>query len=154
VFESNARAYELAIPEAKREFRRRIRNMTMGLRATARRRALLNPFRHGFYAYVLFCHKVLRRLLPLTLVPLLISSLYLAARHPFFLLAAAAQIIFYGLAITGYLLRRTGLGHRKLFMVPFYYCMANIAALIALGDFLRGKRIASWQPQRHAGFAG
>jgi cellulose synthase/poly-beta-1,6-N-acetylglucosamine synthase-like glycosyltransferase len=150
VFEPEAQAWEVAVPETTREFRRRVRLMTRGLRAVAQRRRLLNPARYGFYSVVLFSHKVLRRLLPLALVALFVSSLYLASGDGFYLAAAIGQVLFYGVAGVGYLTRTMVVGRRKILYVPFFYCMASAAALLALLNFARGERIAFWQPQRHA----
>jgi cellulose synthase/poly-beta-1,6-N-acetylglucosamine synthase-like glycosyltransferase len=150
VFDAEALAYELAIPEANREFRRKVRLMTRAWRSVALRRALLNPFRHGFYSVVLFSHKVLRRLLPLVLLVLLASSLLLAPEGGVYLAAAVGQLLFYALAAFGFLARRARLGMLEAVYVPFYYCLANAAALVALVRFLSGTRIALWEPQRHA----
>lgn len=150
VFEAEARAMEFAVPEAQREFRRRVRLMTRGLRGVLLRRRLLNPFQYGFYAVVLFSHKVVRRLAPIPLLVLAASSVYLASSGPIYLAAAAGQALFYGMAVIGFILRRTRLGGRKAIYIPFYYCMANAASAVALVQFLLGQRIESWQPQRHA----
>jgi cellulose synthase/poly-beta-1,6-N-acetylglucosamine synthase-like glycosyltransferase len=149
VFDAEALAYELAIPEANREFRRKVRLMTRAWRSVALRRGLLNPFRHGFYSLVLFSHKVLRRLLPLVLLVLLACSLLLAPDGGIYLAAAVGQLLFYALAALGFLARRARVGMSRAIYVPFYYCLANAAALVALGKFLSGSRIALWEPQRH-----
>lgn len=150
VFEPEARAWETAAPKAEREFRRRVRLTTRGLRGVMGRRALLNPFRHGFYSAVLFSHKVLRRLVVLLLPVLFATSLVLAPTGRVPALAAAGQLLVYGLATGGALARGHRLGRAKLLFVPFYYCMANAAALVALVGFVRGHRIRLWQPQRHS----
>lgn len=150
VFEREALAYELAIPKAGKEFQRKVRLMTRGWRSVAMRRRLLNPFRYGFYSVVLFSHKVLRRLLSLFLLVLFSCSLMLAPRGSVYLVAAGGQIFFYGLAALGFAARRAPLGQSKTLFIPFYFCLANTAALIALFRFLRGERIEFWQPQRHA----
>jgi cellulose synthase/poly-beta-1,6-N-acetylglucosamine synthase-like glycosyltransferase len=153
VFEREAQSYEGAVPKAAREFQRRTRLMTRGLRGLLLRRRLLNPFRYGFYSVVLFSHKVLRRLLPIALLTLLASSLALSASGGFYRLAAAGQLIFYSAAGAGYLLRRTRWGHHKFLYVPFFYCMANAAACVAVIKLIFGERIVLWQPQRHTGRA-
>jgi cellulose synthase/poly-beta-1,6-N-acetylglucosamine synthase-like glycosyltransferase len=150
VFEPAALASEVAVPEAAREFGRRVRLMTRGLRGVVLRRRLLNPFRFGFYALVLFSHKVLRRLAPAFLLVLAASSAWLAPTAPFYAAAAAAQGMLYALAILGFALRRTRAGRLKALYIPFYYCMANAACALAIVHLLVGHRIASWQPQRHA----
>lgn len=149
VFEREALATEFAVPEAGREFRRRVRLMTRGLRGVLLRRRLLNPFRFGFYSVVLFSHKVVRRLAPIALVAIAISSAVLAPASPFYAALFAAQVLFYALAVAGFVLRRQRLGRHKAIYMPFFYCMANLASALALIELARGTRIELWQPQRH-----
>lgn len=150
VFEADARGIELTAPTADREFRRRVRLMTRGLRGVLLRRRLLNPFRSGFYAVVLFSHKVARRLAPVPLVILAASSAYLAPTHPAYLAAAVAQGAFYAAAAAGWPLRRARIGGLKGIYIPFYYCMANAASAMAILQVVRGARIERWEPQRQA----
>jgi cellulose synthase/poly-beta-1,6-N-acetylglucosamine synthase-like glycosyltransferase len=150
VFEPAARAYEVAVPRMNREFSRRVRLMTRGLRGVSLRRRLLNPARYGFYAVVLFSHKILRRLVPVALLVLLVSSLYLSPQGNVFLVALMAQLGIYSFAAVGYLTRSRRVGGCRCFYVPFFFCMANLAALVALVRFARGERVTLWQPQRHA----
>jgi len=150
VFDRAARATEFAVADARHEFRRRVRLMTRGLRGVVMRRKLLNPFRYGFYAVVLFSHKIARRLAPIALVSLGATNAYLASHSSFYQIAAVAQGLFYGLAVVGYLLRRARVGGLKIVWVPFFYCMANVACAAALIQLFRGRRIELWQPQRHA----
>ena len=149
VFEPGARAWEVAVPATDREFGRRVRLMTRGWRAVAQRRRLLNPLHYGFYSVVLFSHKVLRRLTPVVLLVLLATSAVLSSGGFVYVAAAGGQLLFYLLAAVGYLARRTPAGRSKALYIPFFYCMANLAALVALFKFARGEQISLWQPQRH-----
>ncbi len=149
VFEERAMAYETAIPTADREFHRKVRLMTRGLRSVLLRKRLLNPFGYGFYSLVLFSHKVLRRLVPFFLIALLAVSLAGAGQSELLLAGSACQIAFYFLALAGLLLRQTRLGSRKWLFIPFFFCLANLAAMLAVLNVLAGKRIERWQPQRH-----
>lgn len=149
VFEVEARSSEVALPQAGGEFWRRVRIITRGLRGLVMRRRLLNPLRYGFYSVVLFSHKALRRLAPIPLLLLLPLCLYLAPQGRFYRMAALAQLVFYMLACAGYLLRRAYAGRFKLFYVPFFYCMSNAAALVALRNLITGQTIELWQPNRH-----
>ncbi len=148
VFESDALAYEDPMPSAEKEFSRKVRIMNRGLRGVILRKRLLNPFRHGFYSLVLFSHKILRRLVPFFLIILFCVNLLLINYATFYLATAIAQIAFYGLAIISYFLRRTRLGRAKILFIPFFYCLANAAAFIAVINLLKGKRIERWNPQR------
>jgi cellulose synthase/poly-beta-1,6-N-acetylglucosamine synthase-like glycosyltransferase len=149
VFEPGARATEFAVPESGREFRRRVRLMTRGLRAVLLRRRLLNPMRFGFYSVVLFSHKVLRRLAWIPLFGLTLSSAYLAQSSAYYAGVITLLALFYTLAFLGFLLRRSSAGRKKFFYIPFYYCMANAASVVAVVQLLRRRRIELWQPQRH-----
>lgn len=149
VFEPRALAYEAPLAEAQREFSRKVRLMNRGLRSVILRRDLLNPLRHGYYAVALFSHKVLRRLVPVFLILLLGSNLFIYDAGLVYTLALAAQLSFYALAVAGYLLRHRRSGHFKILYIPFFYCLANCAALLATLELIAGKRIAMWQPQRH-----
>jgi cellulose synthase/poly-beta-1,6-N-acetylglucosamine synthase-like glycosyltransferase len=149
VFESEAIAYEEPAPAAEREFSRKVRIMNRGLRGVLLRKRLLNPWRHGFYSIVLFSHKLLRRLVPFFLIALLAESWLLHTHHRFYLFGAVAQTLFYLMAGMGYVLRRHRLGRLKFFYIPFFYCLANAAALVAVLRLLAGKRVELWQPQRH-----
>ena len=93
-------------------------------------------------------HKVLRRLVPFFLILLFIASLALSAASPFYLAAAVAQGLFYLWAGISYLMRRRNIGGSKLFYIPFFYCMANLAAMVAVLNLLAGKKIELWNPQR------
>jgi len=148
VFESEARAYEPPLPAAEREFRRKVRLMTRGFRSVLLRKALLNPFRYGFYSLELFTHKVLRRLVPCILFVLFVSSVALQSSGMIYVAAAAGQMIFYLLAGFGYVLRGQKLGKLKFLYIPFFYCLANFAAFVAMIKVLQGHQIERWQPQR------
>jgi len=150
VFEPEALATEVAVPEAQREFRRRVRLMTRGLRGVFLRRRLLNPRKYGFYSIVLASHKVARRLVPVSLAILGVASIAAWSHGPLYQAAVLAQAFFYGMAAVGYLLRRSRMGRLRLLYIPFYYCMANAACSVAWVHALRGRRIEVWQPQRQS----
>ncbi len=148
VFESEALAAEDAAPEAKKEFGRKVRIMNRGLRGVYLRKNLLNPFNYGFYSVILFSHKLLRRLVPLFLFNLIIMSILLSGESIFFFSFMIAQIVFYVWAGISYKLRDTKLGQHKIFYIPFFYCLANAASLVAIFKLLSGTKIERWQPQR------
>lgn len=148
VFAPDAVAYEPVAPSSGREFERKVRVITRGLQAVILRRALLNPFRHGFYALQLFSHKVLRRLVVFPLLLVAIVSPLLWARGLIYKLFTVGQMVFYGLAAVHVLLKKTRIGNHKLFTLPFYFCMVNVACIVAVANLLRGRRIERWEPRR------
>jgi cellulose synthase/poly-beta-1,6-N-acetylglucosamine synthase-like glycosyltransferase len=148
VFEGEAIGYEYPTGRAPDEFGRRVRLMNRGLNGVWLRRGLLNPFRFGFYSVILFSHKVLRRLAPILLLSLFVSSLALVSTGPLYFVIAAGQIACYLLAGAGFLLKASPAGRHRLLSTPFYFCLANAAALVALITFLGGRRIEHWNPKR------
>jgi cellulose synthase/poly-beta-1,6-N-acetylglucosamine synthase-like glycosyltransferase len=148
VFEPDAIAYEPVASGGSTEFGRKVRVITRGLRAVILRRELLNPFHYGFYALQLFSHKVLRRLVVFPLLILLVSSPFLWKHGLFYRLATVGQTLFYGSAALGMSLHNSRLKRLKIVTLPFYFCLVNYAALLAVINILRGHRIERWEPQR------
>src|SRR5690606_12351920 len=56
-----------------KEYRRKVRTMKRGMETLWHKRHLLNPFRYGLFAWMLFSHKVCRWLIPWTFVPALVA---------------------------------------------------------------------------------
>lgn len=148
VFAADAVAYETVAKSSDLEFKRKIRVLKGGLRAVLVQRVLLNPFRYGFYAFQLFWHKVLRRLVVFPLLIMFLVSPLLWSRGLFYQLLTIAQLAFYGCALLGWLFRKNWLGHLKIFTLPFYFCMVYTAALLGAFGALRGQKIEHWETQR------
>jgi hypothetical protein len=149
VFASDAIAYEYTAGTRNKEFGRKVRVITRGLRAIfSVRRQLLNPFRYGFYAIQLFSHKVLRRLIVFPLLMLFLLNLFLIGSGPFYDLLLIGQVAFYGLGLLGLILDGTRFGKLKIFTLPFYFCLVNAAVLVATLNILQGRQIRRWEPQR------
>jgi cellulose synthase/poly-beta-1,6-N-acetylglucosamine synthase-like glycosyltransferase len=148
VYENEALAFEKPMAVAEQEFKRKVRIMNRGLRGILLRKKLLNPFKYGFYSVTLFSHKVLRRLVPFFLIMLFLSGLLLSGQNMFYLGAFLMQVAFYGWVGISYLLRKTSLGRWKIFYIPFFYCLANAAAFVAIINLLSGKQVVLWNPER------
>ena len=50
----------------------------------------------------------------------------------------------------GFGLRRIGSTRWKIPALPFYFCMVNFAALIAIANNFGGRHIGSWTPSHEA----
>ena len=152
VFAPDAIAYEPVASTGGIEFGRKVRVITRGLRGVLIvRRELLNPLRFGFYAFQLLSHKVLRRLVAFPLLLLLLLSPLLWNAGAIYQLATVLQLAFYGCALLGMLLRNQRIGRTKILTIPFFFCMVNVASMIAAINLIRGHRIDFWEPQRPAG---
>lgn len=150
-FEPAAVTIETVSNDTRGEFRRRVRSTERGWRGLLARRALLNPFRHGAYAVQLFCHKVLRRMVPLLLVALLVLSVPLAPRHGVYAAALAGQVAFYAWALLALLpsLRRLP-GAAP----AFFFLETQVAMAMGLTRVALGRHSSRWSPVRNAAVAG
>jgi cellulose synthase/poly-beta-1,6-N-acetylglucosamine synthase-like glycosyltransferase len=150
VFSPAAVAYEPVASTSTAEFGRKVRVIVRSWRAFFFMRELLNPFRHGFYAVQLFSHKILRYLVVVPLIVLFFVSPFLWKVSWFYQVATILQVLFYASAGFGYFLDRTRSGLMKLLTIPFYFCMVNVASLVAIIKVLSGSQIKHWEPQRPA----
>jgi len=149
-FEPDARAYiRLPSRSASHEIARRRRIVSRSLWGILNMRRLLNPFRHGLFAIGLFINKVLRRMLPVFLALLFVSSVLLSFRSGPARVIVAAQVAFYLLAAGHPLLIRFGAGGGRLMKASstaFYFCVGMLGTLMGVCDFLCGKGATKWDP--------
>jgi cellulose synthase/poly-beta-1,6-N-acetylglucosamine synthase-like glycosyltransferase len=132
--------------EGGTELRRKVRVMNRGLRSALALGDALLPTRTGLYALEVVFHKILRRFVAFFLVALLASTAVLAARSAVWWIALGPQLAFYGLAAAGGLLSHTSWGRRKPLWIPYYFCLANGAAALAVLSLLGGVRFTTWEP--------
>lgn len=136
--------------DATPELRRKVRVMNRGLRAAFSLGDLLLPWRGGFYSLQVLSHKVLRRFVPFFLVTALAASVWLTASSGIWWLVLGPQLVFYGLAVAGWAGRTRAWGRARPMLVPYYFCLVNGAAAIAVLSVLGGLRFERWDPARAA----
>jgi cellulose synthase/poly-beta-1,6-N-acetylglucosamine synthase-like glycosyltransferase len=148
VFEDRALAYEETTRSSRDEFRMRVRVVSRGIRGLLSVPELLNPRKHGWVAFQLVSHKVLRWLVPLFLLLLLVSSSLLSAEVTYRQLFEL-QVLFYGIALLAALI--PALRRVKLATIPLYFCTLNAAALLSLIEVCRGRKYVTWETVRSEG---
>lgn len=145
-YAEDAQSYEETLEDPKREFTMRARVVIRSISALCERRYLLNPFRHGLFAIQLLSHKVLRYLIPVFVIGVFVSNALLLD-GPIFRILFLLQTLFYLSAVFGHILQtfhiKTRIGSQ-----PYYFVIANLAALMGLIRYLRGERIVTWNPIR------
>lgn len=147
VFAPEAICYEHTNRKATDELRMRVRVISQTFTDLWANRDMLNPLKSGFFAVELISHKVLRYAVSLILFAMLISSITLSSGSMFFTAAASMQILFYILALAGWILERAN-KRLSLLAMPLYFVLANVACLVAFYKFIRGERYARWEPIR------
>ena len=147
VYEPNAVCFEETNRRPDEELKMRVRVIAQTFTDLWRHRAMMNPFKSGFYAVQLFSHKLMRYFVPFFLIAILVASAVLANESRVYLVLLVAQLAGCLSAFTAWTLEQFGVRNRLL-VLPQYFVLANLAALIAFYEFLHGERYASWEPIR------
>jgi cellulose synthase/poly-beta-1,6-N-acetylglucosamine synthase-like glycosyltransferase len=127
------------------EFRRKVRTMARGLSTLWYKRALLNPFHYGAFAWMLASHKLARWLVYLALPPAAVALVLLSTQS-----RLAAVLL--GVAAVGTLIGWAGVAWRS--RVPRPVALAGfavasmVAGVLAWRDALLGRRRPIWDPTR------
>lgn len=146
VFEGRAVAYEDTTTSNRQEFKMRVRVATRGMRGIASVPELLNFTRHGWVAFQLLSHKILRWLVPVWLCILFVLSAVLSG-NSFYERILWMQIWFYAfvcLSLQWPIYRRW-----RLLGIPVFFVTINAAMLVALWELIRGQRYVVWETDRH-----
>jgi hypothetical protein len=140
VLDTQTAGYYRNIADDRRELERKVRTVVRGIHVLATNARMLNPFRHGLFAWQLASHKLCRWLVPFAMVGAAVSNVALLPRHPLYGVTLFLQCAFYASALAGV---RTGAPRLR---IPAYLLRANAAVLLAWHRFARGERIALWNP--------
>ena len=124
----------------RRELERKIRTVARGIFVLAANARMLNPLRHGMFAWQLASHKLCRWLVPFAMIGAALGNAALLNAAAFYRLTFAAQLAFYATALTGIWTAAPVL------RIPAFLVTSNTAILIAWLRFARGERAASWTP--------
>lgn len=153
LFEPDARACIKAPARSTRhEINRRQRIVNQSLRGLWLLRPLFNPFRYGWFSIQLFINKVLRRLLPLFLLTLLISSAALSLNTFWLRPVFIVQLIFYAFGFSHFLMQQLrvdrviGSRQNNMMSTLYYFLIGNVGMLYGLITFCSGLRVDKWDP--------
>jgi cellulose synthase/poly-beta-1,6-N-acetylglucosamine synthase-like glycosyltransferase len=144
-FEDRALAYEETTQSTAEEFSMRIRVITRGIQGLLSVSSLLMPWKHGWVAFQLWSHKILRWLVPFFLLAILCSSIFLL-QLPFFRLFFLVQAVFYLMTIFSLFVPVQRVW--KPLGIPLYFCTLNAAAFCSVMEVLRGKKYVVWETVR------
>ena len=153
VYEPAAVCTEETNRQTDRELKMRVRVIAQTFTDLWRHRAMMNPFRSGFYAVQLLSHKVMRYAVPFFLLAILATSGILARYSLLYLIVFVSQLGCYLGALGAWILERAGV-HSQMLALPQYFVLSNLAALIAVYQFLRGERYAHWETNRESASTG
>jgi len=147
VFIEDALSFEPPSPDLMTEFRRKKRIVGIMVpsgfalfgKALFKGRSLL--------AFQLLSHKILRWLVPFFMIAILLCSALLWNTGLTWQIAFIVQIVFYILALAGWVFENNGKITPKVFRLPFYFTMVNFAGLIGFLQAIGGKPV-KWERNR------
>lgn len=144
----DAICYVPRTPSLQREYRRKIRTVTRGMQTLWHNRDLLNPTRHGLFAWMLFSHKLCRWLIPWAGVAGAVGLLLLAL--------SGALWAWVPLLLALPLLGLTAMAWRwpsgrplpRAVSMPAFAVLSSVAILQATLRAAAGSNQAVWEPTR------
>jgi hypothetical protein len=146
VFEPAAVSRETVLTDLRDEFRRKVRIMTRCLNSLRMAPEVLNPLRHGWFTLQVVSHRLLRWLVPLFAAAAFMANVALLP-SPFYRMTLLLQLSFLFVAAIGAVLNRLNVGPAFL-RLPHYFCTANLAALVAFGNFILQRNVVAWRTHR------
>lgn len=146
VYEPAAYATETSSANVSEELKRKVRIAAGGIQSILRLKEFLNPFNFPLLSFQYISHRVLRwTVTPFLLILSFILNIILAAQGlAFYQLLLAAQILFYGMAVLGWMMEKRELRIKILF-IPYYFCIMNYAVLAGIVRYFKKTQSAAWE---------
>jgi cellulose synthase/poly-beta-1,6-N-acetylglucosamine synthase-like glycosyltransferase len=145
-------AYAIEAPSASlaEEKKRKVRIGAGALQTLVHHSRAVNLFKNPAFAFIFFSRRLLRWIIcPLCMVLVFFTNILLAWQSdgPLFISLLAAQLLFYLLALVGWLL-----SHKKtqwfIFYAPFYFVFMNFCLVEGFIGYLRGTQTVLWEKAR------
>ncbi len=146
-YEPGAFALEGPSASIREEMKRKVRITAGAFQAMGMLKELFNIFRFPVLSFQFISHRILRwTLCPLCLVTLLLSNIFLVfiTDGEFYQLFLIAQLVFYGMAITGWVFARKNI-RIKIIFIPFYFAFMNAAVFMGFARFLKKRQSVLWE---------
>jgi cellulose synthase/poly-beta-1,6-N-acetylglucosamine synthase-like glycosyltransferase len=146
VYDALARGWEDTTSSTANEFKRKIRIGAANFSGMVEVLPLLHP-KHGFIAFGLFSHKLIRWIIPFLLITIFASSIILNQQGGLYRWIFIAQFVFACVASVGYILDKIS-RPVMLFTLPYYFVVANLGLLVGFIRFVKGTQKAAWSSTR------
>ena len=145
-YEPNAYAMETASASIREEMKRKVRISAGAFQAMILLKELFNVFKYPIVSFQFISHRILRwTLCPIALVVLLLANflIVMIGGNLFYQIMLFLQVVFYGMAIAGWVFANRDIRVRILY-VPFYFLFMNVAVFIGFGRYIRKKQTVVW----------
>lgn len=148
IFDADAICYEQTAGDFDKEGKRKQRIVNRSFSGLMKNKAVLNPFRFGFYALEVLSHKLLRWLIPFFILVAAAGIIILAQmRLEFFQWLLLLGILFSWSILAGKLLKDRPFTPSFL-LIPYYFYLVNFNSLKGVLQSLRGEVQVTWSTPR------
>ncbi|MFD0793802.1 glycosyltransferase family 2 protein [Mucilaginibacter litoreus] len=147
VYEPNAYALETASENVSEELKRKIRIAAGGMQSVLRLKSLLFSTKYPLLSFQYVSHRVLRwTVTPFFLLLAFLLNLVMVINGTtwFYQLLFAGQVVFYCLALLGYMMEKRQIRIKALF-IPYYFCIMNYAVLAGIIRYFTKKQSSIWE---------
>ena len=149
-YDPEAYAIESASANVTEELKRKIRIAAGGIQSVVRLYPLLNIFKYGLLSFQYISHRVLRwTVTPFALILLFVLNIALVPYSTFFMVVMGLQVLFYILALLGWMLESRKMKSKVLF-VPYYFFIMNYAVFMGIGRFIKKTQSVNWERAQRA----
>jgi cellulose synthase/poly-beta-1,6-N-acetylglucosamine synthase-like glycosyltransferase len=154
-YDPEAYAIESASANVKEELKRKVRISAGGIQSVVRLRSLLNIFRYGTLSFQYISHRVLRwTITPLCLLLMLPLNAAIALQEGLFTphlfpVLFWLQLIFYGMALSGWFLENRSTRIKILF-IPYYFFIMNLSVFLGFNRYLKNQQSVNWERAQRA----
>lgn len=138
--------YYKNIADSSKEYARKVRTVTRGMRSLRIRAEVLNFVRYGRFSFEVFSHKVMRWATPWFLLGALGINAALALRSSLYALLLVIQLALYLAPVVSRFVPR--LRKISLARIGIYFVEVNVAILHAALLTLAGRTILTWDPSK------
>ena len=146
-YSKEAYAMEYGSADIREEGKRKQRIAAGGLQSIWRLRRLMNPFTRPLLAFQFISHRVLRwSITPIALMALIPLNVILVFQSAGWIYTVLwiAQIVFYLLAFTGFLMEQKGKAS-KVFYIPYYFLFMNINVFRGMKYLAKHRNNGAWE---------
>lgn len=146
VYEPDAYAIESASANVSEELKRKVRIAAGGIQSVIWLKGLFNIFKYPLLSFQYISHRVLRwTVTPFFMILAFITNILIVAGPGglIYQLLMVGQVLFYGLAILGFIMEKRQIRVKALF-VPYYFCVMNYAVLAGIVRYYKGSQSAAW----------
>ena len=146
VLEMEAISFEEVSETSSQEFTRKVRLASWNIVSCLMLLKEAIKYRRYLTAFLLVSHRLIRYTIPLWLILLFTSNIFLLNHSLRYLFCL--QLIFYALALLGLIMEKIDHKPNLFFLLPFYFCMVSCAALFALIKTAFSKTEGLWEKTR------